>query len=196
MACALLRGAMRNGWILFVIVAIPLVARAQTVSSTTVTDNGNLVILAGDFDGDGGGDLVSVDASGNINCIASHGGLYDLAPIVSSVQNPGVFSYASANLYLSASDYVILGSPGIVNVYSSASCMFTLTPGTIIVQGVPTSILAIPNLIGDPGPDVAVISTFDDFAQVYENSSGTLSAGPACSWTWNSRSFSRLGRCD
>lgn len=168
---------MRNGWVLFVILTVPLVARAQTVSSTTVTDNGSSVILAGDFYGDGGGDIVSVDASGNINCIASHGGLYDLAPIVSSVQNPGVFSYASAKLDPSASDYVILGSPGIVNVYSSASCLFTLTQ-TIIVQGVPTSILAIPNLIGDPGPDVAVISTFDDFAQVYENSGGTLSAGP------------------
>ncbi|MGD0908784.1 MAG: choice-of-anchor D domain-containing protein [Candidatus Acidiferrales bacterium] len=169
---------MRKGLILLAILGFPFVSTAQTISSTTVTDNGNLQVIAGDFDGDGGGDLVSVDTSGNVNCIPSHGGLYDMSPIISSVQNPPVFSYSSAKLNPNASDYIILGSQGIVNVYSSSNCLFTLTQ-TVIIQGVPTSILVIPNLLGDAGIDVAVISGSQDFARVYRNNAGTLSPGPA-----------------
>ena len=119
---------------------IPEASRAQSVSHLTATDNGSIIILAGNFNGDGGGDIVTEDSNGNLNCLPSDGGKYDLGVVVSSVQFPGSpedVATATATLKSGASDYIILGGNGIVNLYSSSSCSFTLSQ-SLIIEGIAT----------------------------------------------------------
>ena len=178
---------MRRFWVLLAILVIPSASRAQSVSDVTVTNNGNLVILAGNFNGDGGGDIVSDDANGNLYCLPSDGGKYDLGVVVSAVQFPGSpndVSTATATLKSGGSDYIILGSDGIVNVYSSSSCIFTLTQ-SLIIEGVPTDVFVTSPSTGTGVLYVTITSAvagqtaFTFYSQIFQNSNGTLSPGPA-----------------
>jgi hypothetical protein len=169
------------------ILAIASSSHAQSVSQITVTDNGNTVILAGNFNDDGGGDIVSVDSDGNLNCVPSDGGKYDLATVVSPVQFQTFLEYVAnttATLKAGASDYIIVGGDGIVNVYSSSSCTFTLTQ-SLIIQGNATDVFVTPPPSGSGGVYVTVVSSvpgqsaFTYFSAVFQNSDGTLTPGPA-----------------
>jgi hypothetical protein len=121
---------MRQILVVLAILSVSHTASAQSISNISVTDNGNNIVLAGNFDNDGGGDIVSEDSNGNLNCVPSDSGKYDLGVAVSPVQFPGPIvetGKATATLKTGATDYAILGGNGIVNVYSSAACTFTLT---------------------------------------------------------------------
>ena len=178
---------MRHFFLLLVILVFASASRAQSVSHLTVTDNGNTVILAGNFNDDGGGDIVSVDSDGNLNCVPSDGGKYDLATVVSSVQFQTFMEYVAnttATLKAGSSDYIIVGGDGIVNVYSSSSCTFTLTQ-SLIIQGIATDVFVTPPPSGSGGVYVTVVSSvagqsaFTFFSAVFQNSDGTLAPGPA-----------------
>ena len=171
--------------LLFAIFVIPSAPQAQSVSHLTVTNNGSVGILAGNFDGDGGGDIVGEDSDGNLNCVPSDGGKYDMGVIVSPIQFPGPTAFTTAAmLKAGATDYIILGGAGIVNVYSSSGCTFTLTQ-SLIIQGTPTDVFVTPPATGTGVLFVTITSAvagqtgFTFFSQIFQNSEGTFSPGPA-----------------
>jgi hypothetical protein len=177
---------MRHFFLLLAILLVASASRAQSVSHLTVTDNGNAVVLAGNFNNDGGGDIVSVDSAGNVNCLPSDGGKYDLATVVSPVQFPSSVTSGSttATLKIGASDYIMLGGDGIVNVYSSSSCTFTFTQ-SLVVEGFVSNVVVTPPPSGNGGVYVTVVSGVGGetgpifFSAVFQNSDGTLAPGPA-----------------
>jgi hypothetical protein len=175
---------MRRFLLFFAISMVPPALLAQSVPHITITDNGSVFIRAGNFDGDGGGDIVSEDSNGNLDCVPSDGGKYDLGVIVSPVQFPGSpGSVATATLKSGASDYVILGGDGIVNLYSSSNCIFTFSQ-SLIIEGSATDVFVTPPLSGNGGVYVTVFSAvagqsaFTFYSQIFQNSNGTLSPGP------------------
>jgi hypothetical protein len=176
---------MRQLILVLALLLISTAAAAQSVSHITVTDTGNTFVLAGNFANDGGGDIVGEDANGNLNCLPSDGGKYDQGTVVSDVQfdtfvtNIGA---AAATLKPGQTDYIILGSIGIVNVYSSSACTFTLTQ-SLIVPGIATDVFLSAPIGGTGGDSITVVSSgetaFTFYSQIYQNNDGTLAPGPA-----------------
>ncbi len=165
--------------------AMPLAA--QSVTYQTITDNasgaGASAVGTGNFDSDGGNDVVSIDPDGNINCIPSDGGKYDLPAVITPVQFPfPANSFTNVQLKPGATDSLVVTGYGIVNVYTSSGCTFTFSQSLIAAGQTYTPAIT-------PAPSGGVFLSFpavvvdgNDItypAEIFQNNNGTFVPGAA-----------------